>query len=67
MLRGLINWSIKLGEFDIEYHPKVTMKEQAVADFLVEFTNFLSEEKQEFLGKLIWIVDVDDYANKKHS
>lgn len=65
--RGLINWSIKLREFDIEYHPKVIMKEQAVVDFLVEFTNFLSQEKQEFLGKLIWIVYVDDYANKKHS
>ncbi|KAK3001098.1 hypothetical protein RJ639_020684 [Escallonia herrerae] len=32
----LVNWSIELGEFDIEYKPHTTIKAQALADFIVE-------------------------------
>ncbi|VVA37397.1 PREDICTED: Retrovirus-related Pol poly from transposon, partial [Prunus dulcis] len=34
----LVKWAIELGEFDIHYKPRPTMKGQAVADFLSEFT-----------------------------
>ncbi|KAK3014746.1 hypothetical protein RJ639_009901 [Escallonia herrerae] len=38
----LVNWSVKLGEFDIQYKPHTAIKAQALADFIVECT--LSEE-----------------------
>ncbi|KAK0582161.1 hypothetical protein LWI29_022202 [Acer saccharum] len=34
----LTKWAIELSEFDIEYLPRTAIKAQAVADFVVEFT-----------------------------
>ena len=34
----LIKWAIELGEFDIQYKPRVSIKPQALADFVVERT-----------------------------
>lgn len=39
----LMEWAIELSEFDIEYLPCTTIKRQVLADFMVEFTNFLEE------------------------
>ncbi|KAK3020146.1 hypothetical protein RJ639_003254 [Escallonia herrerae] len=38
----LVNWSVKFGEFDIQYKPRTAIKAQALADFIVECT--LSED-----------------------
>ena len=35
----MIQWEIELSQFDIEYHPRTTIKAQALADFIVEFTS----------------------------
>ncbi|KAK2998919.1 hypothetical protein RJ639_019977 [Escallonia herrerae] len=35
----LVNWSVELGEFDIQYKPRTTIKAQALADFIVECTS----------------------------
>jgi len=37
--RRLINWVVELGQFDVEFHPRIDIKGQALADFLVEFYN----------------------------
>ena len=34
----LTKWAIELGEFDIKFIPRTTIKGQALADFVVEFT-----------------------------
>ncbi|KAK3033290.1 hypothetical protein RJ639_033221 [Escallonia herrerae] len=34
----LVNWSIELGEFDVQYKPRTAIKAQALADFIVECT-----------------------------
>ena len=34
----LIQWAIKLSEFDIKYQPRNAVKAQALADFIAEFT-----------------------------
>ncbi|XP_042962726.1 uncharacterized protein LOC122297003 [Carya illinoinensis] len=54
----LIGWSIKLSEFDIEYEPMKAIKGQAMADFLVEFSDFPQEEVITPSGKL-WILFID--------
>ncbi|KAM1830372.1 hypothetical protein ACFX14_023077 [Malus domestica] len=36
--RRMIKWVITLGEFDISYQPKPAEKDQAVADFIADFT-----------------------------
>jgi len=35
----LVNWSVELGQFDIEFHPRTAIKGQVLADFLLEFNN----------------------------
>uniref|UniRef100_A0A2N9H5N1 Integrase catalytic domain-containing protein n=1 Tax=Fagus sylvatica TaxID=28930 RepID=A0A2N9H5N1_FAGSY len=35
----LIQWSIELSEFDIDYRPRTAIKAQALADFIAEFTS----------------------------
>lgn len=34
----MIKWSIELGEFDIKYKPRMVIKAQALANFMVECT-----------------------------
>ncbi|KAK3003346.1 hypothetical protein RJ639_019863 [Escallonia herrerae] len=34
----LVNWSVELGEFDLQYKPRTIVKAQALADFIVECT-----------------------------
>ena len=36
--RRMVQWAIKLSQFNIEYHPKTAIKAQALAYFIVEFT-----------------------------
>lgn len=35
----LLKWSIELSEFHIEYKPRIAIKAQALADFIMEFTH----------------------------
>ena len=34
----IVQWAIELNQFDIEYHPRTTIKAQDLADFIAEFT-----------------------------
>ncbi|KAK3037081.1 hypothetical protein RJ639_029923 [Escallonia herrerae] len=36
--RRLVNWSVELREFDIQYKPRTVIKAQALADFIIECT-----------------------------
>lgn len=40
----LVLWVIELREFNIQYRPRTTIKAQALADFIVEFTTKEHEE-----------------------
>ena len=37
-IRRMVQWAIELSQFDIEYHPRIAIKAQALADFITEFT-----------------------------
>ena len=34
----MVQWAIELSQFDIEYHPRIAIKAQALVDFVLEFT-----------------------------
>ena len=36
--KRMVQWAIELSQFDIKYHPRIAIKAQALADFIVEFT-----------------------------
>ena len=37
--RRLMKWAIELSEFDIRYKPKIAIKGQILADFVMEFNS----------------------------
>ena len=54
----LIQWVVKLSEFDIRYQPRHVIKAQALADFIAEFTPSCGDiEGMEDSKK--WVVHVD--------
>ena len=38
LLGRLVKWSVDLSEFDLQYHPRPTIKSQILANFVVECT-----------------------------
>lgn len=57
----LVKWLVELGEFNIEYQPWTTIKGQAVADFVVEFTSLKSRE--EISKPKPWKIFIDGSSN----
>ena len=53
----LIQWAIELSEFDIKYQLRHTIKAQALADFIAEFT--LGYDDLEVVEDKKWIIHVD--------
>ncbi|XP_075496471.1 uncharacterized protein LOC142533545 [Primulina tabacum] len=51
----MIKWTVELGEYDIEYKPRVAIKAQALSDFLSEMVQPEEEE--------VWRVFVDGASN----
>ena len=61
-VRQLIQWAIELGQFDIEYWPRVATKAQVLADFIAELTYPYKEEE---LPMETWTIQTDGFATKK--
>ncbi|XP_063941291.1 uncharacterized protein LOC135149494 [Daucus carota subsp. sativus] len=73
----LIKWAVELGEFEIRYKPRVAIKAQALADFLVECTidhkdvggqeSKVEEPKEEEKPKEYWLLFFDGASKTKNS
>nr|XP_043611674.1 uncharacterized protein LOC122583320 [Erigeron canadensis] len=64
----LAKWSVKLSAFNITYEPRTTIKSQALADFVADFTNDLQPEADLEVKLLTekcekWILHTDGAAN----
>ena len=53
----LIQWVVELSEFDIKYQPRNTIKAQALANFIAEFTPNCDDLEE--INNEKWIVYVD--------
>ena len=54
-------WVIELSEFDMQYHSCTAMKGQAIADFIVEFTNIEGQGAEEHPQ---WSIHMDRSSNR---
>uniref|UniRef100_A0A2N9FSH1 Uncharacterized protein n=1 Tax=Fagus sylvatica TaxID=28930 RepID=A0A2N9FSH1_FAGSY len=63
-LDGLIQWSIELSEFDIDYRPRTAIKAQALADFIAEFTSKDDEPTEDVEQASKWTVNIDGSSTK---
>ena len=60
----LIKWAIELSEFHIRYKPRTAIKEQILADFIMEFTSTTSTKATQLTPDLpIWRLLVDGVVN----
>ncbi|XP_050207633.1 uncharacterized protein LOC126657052 [Mercurialis annua] len=57
----MVSWSIQLGEHDIRYEPRKTLKAQALADFVVEMTE--KPDTEEPREAVTWNLYVDGASN----
>jgi hypothetical protein len=53
----LVNWSVELGQFDIEFHLRTAIRGQVLADFFLEFCNI--PESQDHVQVPTWVIYVD--------
>ena len=60
----LIQWSIKLSEFNIDYRPWTAIKAQALADFIAEFTIKDDEPKEGEEQISRWMAHIDGSSTK---
>lgn len=63
----LLKWSIELSQFDIIYQPRATIKEQALADFVVECMGYDDEKDDPMVNRLRWQLYVDGASNDHDS
>ncbi|XP_059645862.1 uncharacterized protein LOC132288728 [Cornus florida] len=71
----LTKWSVELGEFDIQYKPRVAIKGQALADFVVEFSSSLEDNGVTAVAEInpenqmhlddVWSLYVDGSSNAR--
>ena len=62
----LLKWAIKLRQFEILYKPRITIKVQALPDFVGECTEFQDEPMREHVQEL-WKLFIDGSSNKNES
>lgn len=62
----LIKWAVELGQLQITYHPRTTIKGQALADFKDECTG-IEDVPFVFSPKEVWKLYVDDSATENAS
>ncbi|XP_074346847.1 uncharacterized protein LOC141685654 [Apium graveolens] len=79
----MLKWAVELGEFDLEYCPRMIIKGQALADFILEFNSEVDDKaivlaepssqgnspggKREELPHPWWILHVDGAVNNSGS
>jgi hypothetical protein len=61
----LVNWVVELGEFNLEFYLRTTIKAQILADFIAEFSNL--PESEELPEGDMWIAYVDGSSMKSRS
>ena len=59
----MIQWTIELSQFDIEYHPRTAIKAQALADFITKFT-FLDKDSLTDKAEW-WTIQTDSSSAQK--
>ena len=60
----LMKWAIELSEFDIRYRPKIAIKGQVLADFVMEFTSAEpAKDAQATTDLSTWKLSVDGASN----
>ena len=60
----LMKWAIELSKFDIRYRPKIAIKGQVLADFVMEFTSAEPAGNAQAATDLsTWKLSVDGASN----
>ena len=61
----MVQWAIELSQIDIEYHPRIAIKAQALVDFIAKFT-FLNEDNLNHKAER-WTIQTDGLSAQRRS
>ena len=61
--RRMVQWAIEFSQFDIVYHPRTTIKAQALADFIAEFTLLDKDNLTDEIEQ--WTIQTDGSSAQK--
>ena len=61
--RRMVQWAIEFSQFDIEYRPRTTIKSQALADFIAEFTLLNKDSLTDEIER--WTIQTDGSSAQK--
>ena len=61
--RMMIQWAIKLTQFNIKYHPRLAIKVQTLANFIAEFTVLDKDEALDEVER--WTIQTDRSSTQK--
>ena len=61
--KTMIQWAIELSQFDIEYHPRIAIKAQALVDFIAVFTSLDEDRLMNKVGR--WTIQTDGSSAQK--
>ncbi|KAL0431032.1 UNVERIFIED_CONTAM: hypothetical protein Sradi_0729200 [Sesamum radiatum] len=53
----MVKWAVELSEFSIEFHPRLVIKEQVLADFIIELAY-----DEVSISMPIWSLYVDELS-----
>ncbi|KAL2248689.1 UNVERIFIED_CONTAM: hypothetical protein Sindi_2342600 [Sesamum indicum] len=59
----MIKWAVKLGQYDIDYQPRVTQKAQVLANFMTELSSDLGLPQAVEGHSCKWMLHVDGSSN----
>lgn len=58
-----MKWTIELSEYDLQFHPRIAIKAQALADFLAKLPNLeLLNSTGKSESEVVWQVFVDGFS-----
>jgi len=58
----MVRWAVELSEFDVQYEPKVPIKGQVYADFVVELSSADAHQEE---ANFRWVLSVDGSSNQQ--
>lgn len=59
-----MKWTIELGQFDVHFKSRTTIKGQALVDFLAEFSYQPDDVESQLKEKSVWRLFIDGSSNE---
>jgi len=64
VMRRMVQWTVELSEFDVQYDPRGSIQNQVYANFVVELSSADAHQEE---ANFRWLLSVDGSSNQQGS